>query len=753
MKTKVNAAFLPVAAACAAFAVCGCTEREAVVSLPPADFERGGVTFDFEGISRTKTDYDGHRPDAPKTPIRLLERPFGFLDGRFAVSEGQCGLVSFAWKRDSSVKCATDPKDYRFEIEVPRGYRLLGTTFGDVASRKAAKRPDGSSLVTCRVRDGFRPSPWMNNQYTCNVLVAAEDGASDGVLSMRVVAPDGTPLSTRERVTLYTVPAVRARAVPKRFHNGFDASYHLNFQEGPAYEELARLFGDIGAGWLVQFAENAAFIPYWRKYAHGPVTPSWEKVVENGFRVGDPATLPDSERFVCDPKSPRLTRKPGRAKYLSDSPCPVTVYRESEHFLNDTIARLKEYLKGADGLWGNWEPSMFYKNGCWCGRCRDEFARWSKKSAADVAANWPAAVQEGGKWAKEGTRFRSWQHANVVKTIDRHVRAATGGEKSVGFIPGIASVEMSSYWHKNGYPHEMLQIDYSGDVEWMNPWGPYVRWQREKPYEREKRAPLVTWVSAVDVRKTVELDHPDGRVPKLLSYPQGAQCGTWVAQPEFIGLALDTYMLNGWGANCVYYFPNGYDARYLAAFAAANERAAVAEDFVLDGVRSDASVSAVPVPEFAAPVKMVSAWLPAYTNVSMLQTRSFDLKGSRLVAAINFWDEAPAFFDLCCRDLRPGRYTVVADGILWAKDAKRPFWTAQELSGGIRLAVGALRSAFFEVRPYAANARIGARSVMTRAMVDSLYAEKRPRLKALAERDAAEERARPRPKQDWMGLN
>ena len=738
---------LAVVLSCAAFAAV------ALESVGADGFDDGGFSIDFAAASSRRFAGGAKFTESSGFPVSVTNRPFGYVDNKFSVSEGQCGVVSFGWRRDSAYPCDVPTKDYRFEIGVPRGYQLLGTTFGDVASRKDETLPDGSTCVRCKIRDGLEPSSWMNNQSPCNVLVAPKEGAGEGTLTFRVVAPNGKPLSNLATIGLYVVPRVKAKAVPKRFCNGMDASLHIYFRDAVAYDALARLFGDIGARWLVQDIRNGAFIPYWRKYAGGPVTPMWEKVIENGFRVGRPERLPASEHFVCDPTSPRVTRRKGRAKYLSDSTCPTSVYRESEYFKTETMAELGRLLAGADGLWGNWEPSMFYKNGCWCDRCRDEFIAWSKLPRDEVEKEWPKLIMEGGRLERLGLKFHSWQHANVVKTLDRYVRRATGGDKSIGFIPGVAAVEMSDYWLSTGYPEALLQIDYSGDVKWMNPWGPYVRWESEHPYLHERRATLIYWVYAQDVKKTIAIDHPDGRVPKLLSYPQGGQCGTWVTQPEQIGLALDSFLLNGWDANCVYYFPNGYDARYLKAFAEANERAAVAEDFVLDGKPADDCVSVTPVAEYAVPVKTVTAWLPAYTNVSLLQSKPFDLKGSRLVAVLNFWDAGVAFADMKSGGLPAGEYSVVSGDMAWVKDKEHPYWTSAELEKGIRIAVGAVRSEFFVIRPKGVDVPKGLKRLMTRSKVDALYLERRAALKSAADRDAEDERNLPPPKMDWMGLN
>jgi hypothetical protein len=193
----------------------------------------------------------------------------------------------------------------------------------------------------------------------------------------------------------------------------------------------------------------------------------------------------------------------------------------------------------------------------------------------------------------------------------------------------------------------------------------------------------------------------------------------------------------------VYYFPRGYDARYWRAYAAATSRAGCCEDYVIDGVRTDSLTAAEPVSEFAANCREATGFLPQCTNLSTLQTVSYDLNGGRVVAALNFWEKGPAFFTLRLKGLAKGDYTVLSEGkTLWTKDAKNVAWSSDELAKGIFLAVGAMRTADFEIRPAGERAECKAKNVLTVRDVKSLYEKSRPALAREAEKDKAEESMR-----------
>lgn len=100
-----------------------------------------------------------------------------------------------------------------------------------------------------------------------------------------------------------------------------------------------------------------------------------------------------------------------------------------------------------------------------------------------------------------------------------------------------------------------------------------------------------------------------------------------------------------------------------------------------------------------SPAKRLSGYLPGHENVPLLQIASYDLRGRRIVAVFNFWDKAPAFFDLKLEGLK-GAYAVMDEtGTEWMKTEAERNWSAAELKKGIRLAVGAARCRVFEIVP------------------------------------------------------
>lgn len=199
-------------------------------------------------------------------------------------------------------------------------------------------------------------------------------------------------------------------------------------------------------------------------------------------------------------------------------------------------------------------------------------------------------------------------------------------------------------------------------------------------------------------------------------------------------MALDAYFFNRWEATVPYFFPQGYDARYWAAFADATTRAALCEDYVLDGVRCDGRVRLEPVPEYAPRRSQVSDYVPASTNAACLQQAVYDLDGTRLVAVLNFCDFVPAYFVLRAAGLS-GNYNLLDEqGVRYTGESRSPVWTAEDLKRGAFLKVGAARTRVFFLVP--CGRETGPKVVGELSCVDIRGAYERKRA-ALAERVAA----------------
>ena len=626
-----------------------------------------------------------------ETPVTVQFSPAAYIDGTFAFSSGQCGLLCIQWRRNDETKYLRP--EIAYELSLPRGYTLVEAMMTDTNLVAATAGADGATVYRMKANayGGGVPPADFQGWTVLSALVRADEGAPRGKASFAAFSA-GRRISNTAQVEVFTLPKIQV-AAPKRYCNGFyPGGPYCSFRTDAAREGFADLFTSAGATWVANAHEPTEVYALWRRKGVRYITPEWY-LCANGFRVGDGKGRPDDQKYV--------TPATDRPDY-GFATCPIAVYEEKSYFRETFVPKLAKYLEGADGLWANWEPYYFAGRGCFCDSCCRAFAAWMKVPYEEMKAGWPDNLKWGEKYGKDILKFRSWQHGRLVKTINKHVIAATGGEKSLGFIPGIAWCEMSSAWRPNNLAPEVQAIDYAGALRWIDPWGPYPWWVAGAPYVEKPADLLGYWCSAKDVREQVDKDYVAGARPRLLALPHGFQGADAICQPEGIALALDAFFFNGWEATTVYTFPKGFDARWWQAFAAASARAAKYEDAVLDGTRVDAKVSLVTAPDYPAPARNVLSKYLAWTKeVPYLQCAAYDHGGRRICAVLNFAHAAVAHFTLKAEGLPPGSYEVVSDdGAVWPRSRLSRTFSAEELAGtGVSLAVGALRTRVFELRP------------------------------------------------------
>jgi hypothetical protein len=683
---------------------------------------KSSVEFEYKDLSLVD--------ETPHAPVTFRWMPLGNLDGRFAVGAGQCGMFEHMWRKTTAQKMGY--KNISFEVTLPPGIEFVDATYASKETIKTEKRSDGSSVTTFQARYGFAPKADYNQYDAMRTIVkgTGKPGAGGkGRITMKYADKAAPFVASTDDIDLFVVEPFIAQK-PKRYCNGVMTGRLFSMLSTNAVEGLSGMIADAGVTWMAAH-ESQEMYALWRRLGIRIITPTaWQ--FNNGFQIGYANKLPESDRYVAVNVNPNDRH----AQAVLHGTCPISVYEQSDFFRTNTIPFIQNYVKGSDGCWSNWEPYMFNRKGCMCMKCCRSFAKYINKPYDEIAAKWPKCVMAGGEYFEVVQKFRSREHAKVVHTLDKVVREATGGDKSVGFIPAIAWIEMASWWRPRNYAAEVQAIDYAGALRWMNPWGPYAAWESNHPYVYTKRKPICHFFAAQDVRKTVNSDYPEGARPKLMALPQGYQCGHWLSQPEHISMALDSYFFNGWEATVEYYFPRGYDARYWNAFAEATDRAARFESFVLDGKRADSAVSVTPFPGvYASNVRMLSGYLPEYRDISPLQSVSYDLGESRIVAVLNFWQKGEAFFTLKAKGLKPGRYQVVKeDGTLRVPGNGKEFYTAEELaSAGVKLSVGAVRTRVFEIRP------VGSRVPRDRAETDDAFNARFNARRAELEKNAADD--------------
>lgn len=654
-----------------------------------------------------------------KDDVSLVLAPHGVLGNEFALSRGQPAGIGFSIRKNTSR--AINPFKCRFRLELPSGVEFLGASFADASTVKRQRLPDGSTRVTfAPIRAHWFQFDGSFSTWNRMIALVKTDRPVGRLGSARLdfLSPEGAKLSKTVQFDLSVIDTVSA-VKPERYSNGISVSGDsMRFHDPALDSAFAGFMGECGVDWLVCCRFTPDELAAWRRAGIRKVTPTGQ--IANGYYMTrNWKDRPAEDRFVVDAPCKVFGTK--YDDYLARSACPLSVIEEREFFKTETAEKgIKEFLKGTDGMWANWEPYMYLSRGCGCAKCKAAFAEWRAKTGG--------SLQE----------FRSKIHGDMIRVLDRHVRAATGGEKSLGFIPGVSWRTMASVWRETAPSPEARPIDYAGDLKWINPWGPYVCWNPQMPYAGRKRAPLAHFIVAEDLRKQTDRDYPSGRRPRLMAFPHGMQGLDWVTQPEHLEMGMDSFFFNGWEASVVYFFPQGLDARFWRAFANATTRAAKCENFVLDGVKTSDRCRLRCVPEYAAPSGYVTMNLPQYRNEPMLRHVAFDLGGERMVAVFNFWDEAEAYFRLETQGLPTGDYTVVDEnGVRYAKGAVKT-WTADELASGVPLMVGAARTKAFFIRP--AGRADGAVSEMSAERLRSQYETRRPALSALAAADARMEK-------------
>ena len=659
--------------------------------------------------------------EADEPEVRITAEPSSSLDGRFAVPEGQCGLVTCVWSKREAEK-----RYHGGKIEVRT------SVTGDFEILESPKR--------CG-------TPWAakdNFWNTLGTVVKATGGAgSEGELRFEVFY-EGKRVSNVESVRLYTVPAIHARA-PKRYTVGFSVGGTYMTLEDPAAR--AKYMSDCVDWGVRTVVSRQNLVADWRKA--GVRTVLADAVAANGYGIATycrPEERPADERFVslASLNLPDFPGNRNNEKQFAKYSCPISVYEEKPFFRDVVVPYMRERLRGFDGNWANWEPYETDGQGCFCTNCAKAFARYLKVPEAEVLKDWPRCALKGktakGRYADQEPRFRSLEHAKLIRTLDKYVTRFTGGEKSMGFIPGVGFDQVTSIWREYEIANYYQPHDYMADLKWIEPWGPYTHWKSHTPYIPFKGDVLRSWCAAKDIRETLGREF-GAKAPKIQSYPQGAQCEGWITQPEWLEMSMDAFFLNRWESTSVYFFPKGYDARWWRAFANHVTRAGRYEKYVWDGRRADGTVTLRAVAEYAAPAAYVGGRFPQFRDVPLLQSATYGLGGSRMVAVLNYWDFGEAFFRLSATDLPVGEYAILdEEGMLWTKDREHATWSAADLARGLVLVVPATRTRVFEILPAGTEPAVAARTCFTQDDVRDLFKARRAALRAAADADAVYER-------------
>ena len=620
-------------------------------------------------------------------PVEITLHPNGKLDNTFVLSQNDPAVITLVLKRNVPVaELKKQLKAPRLEVILPREVEFVdaGKPLKFIERKGNKLYFDASFWIQRLLRfDGYE------NHMKLPLLVTTKAPAGVVAEPVRCQLTDGGKLLTEVNTfKIRIIPQIKKAAQSSIFLSGYQPmGIYLHFPNAASRRMFAEFSGRTGFGWIcLDFDPETAGL--YRSFGTKIITPElyW---LANGYRIG--AKKPDYAKFKPLSKTASFD--------INNGTCPAAVYNKTPFYTGIFEPYLQQNLKGLDGVIANWEPFMFHGQGCFCDTCRDEFADFVKISREEMKKMWPKELTITGKLYKQGVKFRSLQHAKLVKTIHASVNKFSSGK--AGFIPEVVWITCADTLARGGSNSEHDPLDYAGDLTYFDPWGPYTGWPTLTPFNYAKGENLETYVAAKRVR-TFMKQQLGKKCPKLVALPHGLQGKFWVTTPEAMAMEVTGFFVQGYHSALLYLFPQGYDNRYWSVMARCNDLIARNEEFVFKGDRVTDALSVEPVSPYPAPRKRISPrYLLNPPPESLLQCDGFR-KGDTLLAAVgNFWVKGDAFFKLKVKGLKKNDLYAVSEAATQRSfvNGNGKCFTGAELEKGVMLHIGALRWAFFKIEP------------------------------------------------------
>jgi len=666
----------------------------------PAQVKSAHLQFRFTGYGQVWIDDVSLRRVESKSKVGMALLPFSFIDNTFYLSQGQPGVLMLGVKN-----AGAKLKNPTLHLLLPEGIEYMDNISGNknVVMRLQVE-VDGQHYNEIVMRSW---APWLYSKsgyrpaYGHVVLAKTNLPATEKSHQGYFFFSDDNLTTDREHFTIKVIPAIRGKR-PRRFETGAHVWNDIHFEEPQAVRDFTAFYGGCGFsmlhmnGALKQFAQpmKAAGI---KRYA--------QELVVNGYSFRGKKVV--EERFLGVD-----------GNWVSHGTCPAAIYQKGRYLEEVFVPEARRLLAEADmvdHIMCNWEPFMYNLKGCFCTRCRDEFVRYSQEPAQTIAAAWPREIIR--KYPQRWVRFRSWQHGKMLKTLEAIIgEIGRGVGKEPHFIPEISISHFSEDCEWGEYDVR----DYLGKLPVIQPWGPYCFHRFASPYGYQRGKYLIWFSYMMRADAFVAARIPERRQrPRLLAFPM-TQSADWVVEPECLAMETIASFVAGWGGCVQYFFPHGYDARYWRALANANSIIADNEDFVFSGTRVDEAEELAL--ELETPVPAVSSkgkyFRPSMNwragGPSLVQAVEYRWQGRRLFAIGNFWEKGDVFVKLRPKSLPAGSRWVLHEAAFdrdFTNAAGKRELSAADLQQGVTVHVGAMRWAFFTLRPAAALAPAAARRI------------------------------------------
>jgi hypothetical protein len=650
--------------------------------------------------------------------------PGGYIDNTFCLTPGDIGILCISCKNNANVNV----KNPHMNLKLPEAVKMLGVGSPYSIESKTPLTENDQKYVIYKV-DLKDYKPRRNAYFTWDMpSFQLETKAKPGQdFNAYYQFADDNVKSNWNHFKINVIKGAEATNAPKQF------------KTATMYAREGRLTNPEAINSFVKFHKKSGL-----NSIHGGTTPEMRKALKaagirhytqpyflcNGYRLGS-KKKPESALFKLADGSYRT--RPHEAI------CPVEVYQEGPYFKDAVVSYIRDILvtkDNCDTFMPNWELHGYDFKGCFCDRCKNEFIKHSKLDKAEVAKNWPQNIII--KYRQPWIKFRSWQHAKLVETLEKTTnRIGKEAGKDSHFIPEIAwsSLTEGGAAHYNQYDPK----DYLDKLPIIEPWGPYIFFDVTKPYIYNSGVHLITYEAGKAIKNYVKNHTLDkSKIPQLLAFPHGFQCNTWVTEPEAIGFEMLCYLLNGWNGTFLYYFPRGYDARWMNAVANANRDIATYEKYIFNGQPAN-NYNVTPLtpfpdsnlPTFWAEGGNFLQKLPSLKTASLLQSRCYKLNDKILLAIGNFWQKGEAFVNAKVTGLAPDKKYIITQPSQkrnFTNSDKQPYFTGSELASGVTLHVGALRWAIYVVEPWTGNSNEGV--TITQAELKEEMAKRLPTIKA-----------------------
>jgi len=573
-------------------------------------------------------------------------------------------------------------KNPRIIIELPEGIELLGSGYDSHQYAPPEKfGKNGKKYVRYDYTMGLPDVVLRNVDFNRTaygstvVMIKSSSSPSDKIMDGSIYFQDGDfkckPCDFRIKV----IPSVNKAHTPKLFRSGIFSETSVEFY-GKALDEFASFYKQCGFNEIIipELLRTGSRNPEGRKRNSEPII---RKMKEKGLRVQvstnsliDGYTIRYTPFTKQIPSSVRIKNAGGTVSE-PNSFDPAYIYRKGEWYMKSANYVIDNILKmGADDIWTNWEPWMFVlEKGSFTEASLKDFSEFSGIPYDEIKSMKPMDITK--KYEAQVLAFQSWQFVKVMRVLHdifREKSKETG--KNISFIAAVGPNTLDYYqkgkefWKYTGaFGGEKYLKEFDVISSWYYLFMNYNSADNRKKalwklgYRSGELADKVENLTNADTLKVVEekvafiknVREKNGQ--KTIPYihlTQNHQCSTWVVDPASIGHQMLASFIGGASGVGLYYFPRGYDGRYWASAANANDMIAFYEDYVFKGKKLSSGFSIFPETELFKHKN--------YAN--NLTLRAFEYNGKTLLALCNFDFIDNAFFSLNCENLPEGDYVL-----------------------------------------------------------------------------------------------